>query len=113
MDFCRYQCVPFLGAKSNEHYSKVEKYFAKKEDKLSEARMSGKGRSRGSYRSHPYRSRSPGASSGSSSASRSLEGPSSSQGSYRSPLDKSKLRCHKCQEFGHFIKDCPNTLGPK
>jgi len=29
------------------------------------------------------------------------------------PIEKPKgFQCHKCREYGHFRRDCPNNAGP-
>ncbi len=117
-----------IGVKSNEHYDKVEKYFAKHEEKILYSKWPRRGHRGGNFRGpHPYYGHQygqqtigygvPSAAAGSPAQ---VAGPSNVIGQgypqpryFRQPLDKSKMRCNKCQELGHLYRECPNNFVAK
>jgi hypothetical protein len=121
----------FLGENSYENYDKVEKWFAKREEKMLDKGYRGSRGSRGRGRHfgshyHPYwnsNHHAPATFPNYPSQVPNYPPPSlpQSQPSYtppsaavsRPPVDKSRLRCNKCQELGHLFRECPNQFVAK
>jgi hypothetical protein len=126
-----------LGENSYENYDKVEKWFAKREEKLLDRGLRGSRGSRGRGRgygssgshgySHPYWNGHHGASHYPNYHANvppypppSMPGPQApptyappAAAASRPPIDKSRLRCNKCQELGHLFRECPNSFVAK
>lgn len=124
--------LTFLGETSYENYDKVEKWFAKREEKLLDRGIrrgpsfrgrgrgfgygSGFGSGYGSHGYHPYHNYHHNSHSNGASAfppPLMSQSPSPAATISRPPMDKSKMRCNKCQELGHFFRECPNGFPTK